>query len=77
MESLIIYPNTPRQYEAIKVLLEEMKIRFSAQKRTQKVKLSQAEKDSILAGMRDVEDRNFITEAEADEIFEKIINQVD
>jgi hypothetical protein len=70
MESLIIYPNTPRQYEAIKVLLEEMKIRFQRNCERENVEiLEQWQKDLLGKRIDDILQGNVKTKDEAHKIF--------
>ena len=78
MENLIVYPDNQKQLSVLKLLLEEMRVRFkSEQQETVKIKVSQAAKNSIQKGLDDNEKENLVSEKEANQFFEDVINQVD
>lgn len=68
MKSITIYPENPKQFSIIEAFLEEMKIRFKSQ---EDFKISEDQKKSILDGIKEADEGNFVSEEEADEIFEK------
>ncbi|MFY1047074.1 hypothetical protein [Chryseobacterium sp. GP-SGM7] len=68
MKSIVIYPENPKQFSVIEAFLEEMKISFKSQG---EIKISEEQKKSILHGIKEAEGGKFISEEEADKIFEK------
>ncbi|KEY18864.1 DUF2683 family protein [Kaistella antarctica] len=78
MENLIVYPENQKQLSILKSLLEEMKIRFkSEQKEMVRINISNQAKNSILKGLVDAEKGNLVSEKEANQFFEDVINQMD
>ena len=78
MENLIVYPENQKQLSILKSLLEEMKIRFkSEQKEMVRINVSNEAKNSILKGLVDAEKGNLVSEKEANQFFEDVINQMD
>ena len=78
MENLIVYPENQKQLSILKSLLEEMKIRFkSEQKEMVRIIVSNEAKNSILKGLVDAEKGNLVSEKEANQFFEDVINQMD
>ena len=78
MENLIVYPENQKQLNILKSLFEEMRIQFkSEQPEVVKVKVSEAAKKSILKGLDDADKGNLLTEKEANQFFEDVINQMD
>ena len=78
MENLIVYPENQKQLSILKSLLEEMKIRFkSEQKEMVRINISNEAKNSILKGLVDAEKGNLVSEKEANQFFEDVINQMD
>lgn len=68
MKSIVIYPENPKQFHVIEAFLEEMKISFKSQ---EEIKISEEQKKSILLGIKEADEGKFISEEEADKIFEK------
>lgn len=68
MKSIIIYPENPKQFSVIEAFLEEMKISF---KSSEEIKISEEQKLSILQGIKEANEGKFVSEEEAEEIFEK------
>ena len=78
MENLIVYPENQKQLSILKSLLEEMKIRFkSEEKEMVRINISNQAKNSILKGLVDAEKGNLVSEKEANQFFEDVINQMD
>lgn len=78
MENLIVYPENQKQLSVLKSLLQEMRVRFKSEpQETVKIKISQAAKNSIQKGLDDNEKGNLVSEKEANQFFEDVINQVD
>ncbi|MEC5157143.1 DUF2683 family protein [Chryseobacterium sp. MP_3.2] len=75
MENLIIYPETKKQLDILKALLEEMKIRFkSGDQEKIKVKISKVAEESIRRGLIDAEIGNFVSEEEAEQFLDDVFN---
>ena len=68
MKSIVIYPDNPKQFSVIEAFLEEMKIRFKSQ---EEIKISEEQKNSILQGIKEAEEGKFVSEEDADKMFEK------
>ena len=78
MENLIVYPENQKQLSILKSLLEEMKIRFkSEQKEMVRISVSNEAKNSILKGLVDAEKGNLVSEKDANQFFDDVINQMD
>jgi len=72
MESLIIYPDSPKQYEVLKAFLEEMKIHFSiGWQNVEPKELEQWQKDMLDKRLESIEQGNFKEKKEAHKIFDK------
>ncbi len=68
MKSIIIYPENLKQFSVIEAFLQEMKISFKSR---EEMKISEKLKQSILQGIKEADEGKFVSEEEADEIFEK------
>lgn len=61
MKSIVIYPDSPKQFSIIEAFLEEMKIRFRSQ---EDIIISEEIKQSILEGIKEAEEGKLIPSEE-------------
>ena len=61
MKSIVIYPDSPKQFSVIETFLEKMKIRFKSQ---EDIIISEEIKQSFLEGLKDAEEGRLVSSEE-------------
>lgn len=77
MEKIVITPRNDKQSNLVKLMLKEMRIRFTSQTEENEIEVSAAEMEAIDRGLEDVKNGNVMSHNDAKKIFHDAIYKVE